>query len=184
MTVVAVAVGKSNKLKSWEEVRRYQNPELLFAFERKLMISSSEASELFYDLKHYLWLSAFRINEYEAGHAPTSLLRIDQDLWLVDEAWHLFLQFSKDYQSFCEENFGFFLHHAPVTERERENNRIAHARNPELFESEKRAEYKEMLSWIYDHAGPETVKRWFLEGTFRQEENLSLSNNPNNQIAK
>lgn len=164
--VAVAAVGKIQSLKSWEEVRRYENDELLFAFERKLKISRGEATELFLDLKRYLWLSALRITEYEAHLVPHPQLRIDDDLWLIDEAWHLFLQFSRDYQDFCQNQLGFFLHHEPVTERDREQSRLEHARDPEAFELKRRAEFKEMLSWIYDRAGADTVKRWFLTKEF------------------
>ncbi len=31
----------------------------------------------------------------------------------VDELWHTFLLFTQDYQKFCEECFGRFIHHVP-----------------------------------------------------------------------
>ena len=35
----------------------------------------------------------------------------------VDEVWHIFILFTKDYARFCDEVFGFFLHHQPTTVR-------------------------------------------------------------------
>lgn len=32
----------------------------------------------------------------------------------VDEVWHTFILFTRDYVSFCDETFGFFLHHQPA----------------------------------------------------------------------
>ena len=31
----------------------------------------------------------------------------------VDTAWHEFILITREYQSFCDEAFGYFLHHAP-----------------------------------------------------------------------
>lgn len=36
----------------------------------------------------------------------------------VDEAWHAFLLFTKDYDAFCRSAFGEFIHHVPRTSRD------------------------------------------------------------------
>jgi hypothetical protein len=33
---------------------------------------------------------------------------------IVDEAWHEFILFTRDYQDFCQKVFGQFLHHIPT----------------------------------------------------------------------
>jgi hypothetical protein len=33
----------------------------------------------------------------------------------IDEAWHTFLLFTREYDAFCRYHFGVFIHHAPVT---------------------------------------------------------------------
>ena len=35
----------------------------------------------------------------------------------VDEYWHTFLMFTKEYKSFCEEIAGFFIHHVPTVDK-------------------------------------------------------------------
>ena len=32
----------------------------------------------------------------------------------VDRIWHQFILFTREYATFCEINFGCFLHHSPV----------------------------------------------------------------------
>lgn len=32
----------------------------------------------------------------------------------VDHAWHEFILFTRDYAAYCEERFGFFIHHDPA----------------------------------------------------------------------
>ncbi|MEX1068694.1 MAG: hypothetical protein WED08_02695 [Patescibacteria group bacterium] len=34
---------------------------------------------------------------------------------VVDEVWHTFILFTRDYAAFCEDVFGFFVHHNPST---------------------------------------------------------------------
>ena len=34
---------------------------------------------------------------------------------IVDEAWHEFILFTKEYEHFCRQVFGKFLHHTPAT---------------------------------------------------------------------
>jgi hypothetical protein len=36
----------------------------------------------------------------------------------VDEIWHQFILFTREYQEFCHTVFGEFIHHAPVTSRD------------------------------------------------------------------
>ncbi|WP_198648846.1 hypothetical protein [Cyanothece sp. BG0011] len=33
---------------------------------------------------------------------------------IVDEAWHEFILFTKEYSDFCSQGFGYFLHHTPA----------------------------------------------------------------------
>jgi hypothetical protein len=44
----------------------------------------------------------------------------------VDEIWHAHLLFSRNYMQFCQDVFGFFLHHEPTTEKRDEGN-LRHA---------------------------------------------------------
>lgn len=32
---------------------------------------------------------------------------------VIDEAWHIFVLFTQDYEKFCQESFGNFVHHFP-----------------------------------------------------------------------
>jgi hypothetical protein len=35
----------------------------------------------------------------------------------VDEVWHAFILFTREYAEFCQDTFGMFLHHVPRTSR-------------------------------------------------------------------
>ena len=38
----------------------------------------------------------------------------------VDDAWHVFVLFTREYAGYCERRFGFFLHHDPTETRDQE----------------------------------------------------------------
>jgi hypothetical protein len=42
---------------------------------------------------------------YDGGLVPSGV---------VDEFWHTFILFTRDYAAFCERHFGYFLHHTPT----------------------------------------------------------------------
>ena len=46
----------------------------------------------------------------------------------VDDAWHVFVLFTRSYAAYCERRFGFFIHHDPTDTRDPE----AYARAYEL----------------------------------------------------
>jgi hypothetical protein len=81
-------------------VTDYKNPELIERFKRKLGLSASDAEQLFVDTKRYLYLCAV------AGKPLAPPAQIDQ-------GWHEFLMYTKDYQEFCSSHFGKFVHHTP-----------------------------------------------------------------------
>ena len=33
---------------------------------------------------------------------------------IVDDAWHEFILFTREYEVFCEKAYGYFLHHTPA----------------------------------------------------------------------
>src|SRR4029079_4720599 len=65
-----------------------------------LKFSVEKAQELFEDLKKFLCVAA--VSNENTVPPP-----------FIDEAWHSFILFTKDYQLFCEKYFNNFLHHLP-----------------------------------------------------------------------
>ncbi|MEX0672849.1 MAG: hypothetical protein WD175_02200 [Candidatus Paceibacterota bacterium] len=63
-------------------------------------ISIEEACQLFLDLQMFLWMAAQ--SEQPCVPAP-----------LIDDAWHEFLVYTREYEAFCAEYCGGFMHHQP-----------------------------------------------------------------------
>jgi uncharacterized protein (TIGR02265 family) len=91
-------LGTSNDLLA--SVMAYEHLELVERYKRKLDLSQDEAETLFADTKRYLYL----VHIAGRGLAPTPAL---------DAGWHEFLMYTRDYQAFCNQFFGRFIHHVP-----------------------------------------------------------------------
>jgi len=69
----------------------------------------------------------------------------------IDDMWHTFIIFTKDYTDFCMQSFGCYMHHTPKTTEEEFK--------PDNFE----VEFSGYLSYVYENLGEDTVKKWFSE---------------------
>lgn len=90
-------------LKTSEEhlpMMAYSHPSLINRLQEKRQISEIEAEELFDDTKRFLYLCA----ESSVPMSPPPA---------IDDCWHHFILFTRDYARFCTEFFGVFLHHRP-----------------------------------------------------------------------
>lgn len=84
-----------------QAVAGYQHRGLIERFQKKLGMSESEAKQLFDDTKLFLLLCAENPKQH---FVPTQK---------IDDGWHNFILYTRDYASFCDNYFGRFLHHQP-----------------------------------------------------------------------
>ena len=87
---------------SLDEVMAYQNPGLVARLQRKLGLTEEQATALFEDTKRFLYLCG--LSPSGSGFSPTPT---------IDEGWHNFILFTRDYGEFCRQFFGRFIHHVP-----------------------------------------------------------------------
>ena len=74
---------------------------------------------------------------------------IHPEMQEIDDMWHTFLLFTKDYAAFCNEYFGHFIHHNPNTD------------DAEISQIEFEKEFSLFAAYVYDHLGENTVRVWF-----------------------
>lgn len=91
-------------------------------------------------------------------------MRTSTLLVVIDEMWHNFVLFTKEYTQFCKEYFGYYLHHGPATEAEELENRarfqgLQGKDRMEAVKDAKRPQYE----YIYDHLGEETFVKWYVD---------------------
>jgi len=83
-----------------DEVMGYENPDVIARMKKELSLTEEEANLLFDDTKRFLYLTA----THPGAWSPPRR---------VDEGWHEFLMFTRDYVDFCQRYFNRFIHHEP-----------------------------------------------------------------------
>mgnify|MGYP003387872369 CR=1 FL=1 len=90
------------------EIILYEHIGVVARIMKELNMNEKEAKELFDDAKRFLFLSVTTDEKI----SPTTL---------IDEAWHTFLLYTKDYYDFCFKHFGRMVHHKPFDEQHHKN---------------------------------------------------------------
>ena len=85
---------------SYDAIIEYVHPSLIHRLQKKCKLSADSAIELFDDTKRFLYLCA----DSNSRMTPPPA---------IDECWHHFILFTKDYAEFCERFLGGFVHHRP-----------------------------------------------------------------------
>lgn len=137
---------------SLSQLLSYQNKNVLSRYSRDFPNNQLSAEEALAELIKFFWLSDLHEKE-KVTNSDEALLftcMMHEEMREIDDMWHTFLLFTKEYQEFCWSYFGYFIHHAPFTE---DNKRIVNERYP--------IELERFLSYLYDKLGQETVMKWF-----------------------
>ncbi|HET7011700.1 MAG TPA: hypothetical protein VFI11_13065 [Anaerolineales bacterium] len=74
--------------------------------ERKLGLRPDQAERSIFEFKRYMALVGL-------GYRGLGMVSP-----AVDEAWHAFILFTREYAAFCHKAFGQFIHHIPRTSRD------------------------------------------------------------------
>ncbi|MEE2000395.1 hypothetical protein QWY20_02930 [Alkalimonas sp. MEB108] len=151
---------QSIKCPPLEELLSYENDRVLGRFSKIYGIQLSDSKDIFDNLLRWLWL-----NSYEMEAAHNKGIPIDTSTAVIDEMWHNFILFSRDYTEFCHKYFGCYIHHQPMTGKSSNNSKS------EDYDSEtiqiKHDEFKEdkrkQLELIYETMGAEIFSVWYLE---------------------
>lgn len=77
-----------------------KNPLLLERIQIDTKLSKDEIPLLFAEMLQFLHISA----KSNFSTVPSEM---------IDKAWHEFILFTKEYTNYCNDNFGFYLHHTP-----------------------------------------------------------------------
>lgn len=84
------------------DVLAYQNEDVVARIGDDLCCDAEMAQDLFLDVKRFLFMAATQSQSKPLYPTPR-----------IDEGWHTFLLFTKEYAEFCDDFFGNFLHHIP-----------------------------------------------------------------------
>jgi len=136
-------------MKISEELLRYRNEDVISRFTGIFRIEEGEAEDIFQETKKFL-----SIGRMEG-------VFINEDLLIIDEMWHNFILFTRDYEEFCTRCFGVFLHHTPTNKAEKEKFRKMLVSNPEEAEEKMVRMTQKFMGIVYDELGGETAMKWF-----------------------
>lgn len=132
---------------------QYKHPLVIRAYVRNHLGNQEEATCLFEEMLKYLWASTKHSKEKEKrpeDPALQFLFVMHQEMREIDNMWHNFILYTKDYAEFCQKYFGMFLHHEPDV-----------ADKIMQTQEEFSQEMEKYLSYVYDTLGEATVCRWF-----------------------
>jgi hypothetical protein len=90
----------AKQIPSFLDLMAYKNTAIVARFQKDFKLSRVKAEELFDDVKRFLWLSSLM----DEPIAPPPV---------VDDGWHTFIIFTRDYMDFCAKYFGGYRHHRP-----------------------------------------------------------------------
>lgn len=89
---------------SISDVLCYQNQGLTERLMKQMFLDLPAANSLKEDMLRFLYLCGS--STFDERFAPPEI---------IDEAWHHFILFTRDYDAFCKHYFGKFIHHSPNT---------------------------------------------------------------------
>jgi hypothetical protein len=129
----------------------YCNEDVISRFRDMYDISGTEVEDLFRETRKFLFI------------CQVKGVFIPDDLLILDEMWHNFILFTKEYHSFCNKHFGKYFHHLPASKKEKEEQKTKNETDPEMAREEYLKKLEHIVSVTYDYLGEETVIKWFRE---------------------
>lgn len=142
-----------------EVVLSYQNPDVVLRFSEDHHVSLADANEIFIEMKRWLWFSARRLKAIEAGAENFAIPLFDEVL-AIDLMWHTFILYTRDYAEFCENMFGFFLHHTPKSQAEQVAWDLRVSTNAEEAMAERLKDLRKVYESIFNELGPQVLLKW------------------------
>ena len=156
-------------LASLEEVLAYQNETVVYEMMDQYDIPFDEAEEIFTETKKWLWICANWHRDYLEGKEIPDLI-VTYDLLIIDEMWHTFMLYSFDYTNFCNNFFGYYLHHQPTPppfnkikkmDRPQGTPGSPFSTSDEIENRITKEQLEGVLNYIYDLVGGDTINLWY-----------------------
>lgn len=157
---------KTPTIASLEEVMKYENIDVIERLMKSWNISLEESTSIFNEMKKWLWLCADNRRRKLSGEKVPSLA-VTQSMTLLDEMWHAFILFTKPYTAFCDKYFGFYIHHGPTTDSQRQEIKTEIEKNPEAYFKKFEKDLTVQYEYIYERLGEETLQKWYSDWTDR-----------------
>jgi hypothetical protein len=144
------------ELRPLEEALGYRNRHVVDRFVESHALPRDEAEDLFVETLRWLWLCR------RADRDPAAPeLFIDECMALLDEMWHTFVLFTREYTRYCETYLGGYVHHEPTTSEQKASARREIERDPVGFSAQREARLRALYGYVYEQLGEETLIKWY-----------------------
>ncbi len=143
------------KLPELHDLLQYKNPAVLKLYIQNYPDNKLSADIAFTEMLKYLWLAqkhSYDIKKHTHPHTLPPRCVMLRSMREIDEMWHEFILFTKDYTQFCRDYFGEYLHHLPNI-----------FDNMPVSIEDEMDEITKLLPYIYDNLGEETMHIWFAD---------------------
>ena len=150
-----------------EEYLTYDGDLQIRKFMELYRVSYAEAQSIFEDTLRWLWMCAVKIREQQLQEEIDFMPFIHNPIVVIDKMWHTFILFTKDYQDFCQDNFGFFIHHYPSVKPKAQAGHSSLFKVPSKSRKEKAPKSQvvqmrpKQMMCVYELFGEETLDRWY-----------------------
>lgn len=160
IAIPAVKNASIKQIKTLAQTIKYRNEQVIDRFTDQFDIDRMEAEGIFVDCLRWLWLCANAAMDRKRGNEDVpEKIAIDHSILIIDEMWHNFLCFTKDYQEFCLTYFGFFIHHNPTPKAF--NAQLKHLFDTDPATLRKRREIQYTYTGL--KLGEEVFRKWYIE---------------------
>lgn len=133
---------------------RYENNKVISRYNQDFPHAKMRADDALTELMKFVWLCCKHKsdrNDNPENNVLNFSCMIHPEMVDIDNMWHTFLLFTKDYHQFCNDYLdGNFFHHEPVIDTD-------NPMSDETYEQE----LTRYLSYIYDNLGEDTLMTWF-----------------------
>ncbi|WP_405630534.1 hypothetical protein [Pseudoalteromonas sp. Ld20] len=136
------------KYPSLECIVDFKCANVLDGFQKSFKIERIEAEKIFNEMLKWMWFCS--------SPKTTGARVIDAPILIIDEMWHTFILYTKEYFYFCDKFFGHYMHHSPTTSEDLD--KYKKLSETDLLES-KRTQYE----LVYDLLGKDTFITWYHE---------------------
>lgn len=154
---IMVGILKNNPMNtnhSLSQWLQYKNQSVFDRYQKDYPQSKMPPEEAFCELIKYMWLCHQHRNDKLKCHDSvldfTCVMHIE--MREIDQMWHTFLLFTKDYYEFCMKYIGEFFHHHPLNDEDKN-----------ISTEKYKIELQRYLIYIYDKLGEQTLIKWFGE---------------------
>lgn len=141
-------------MKNNNALLNYKNSHVLERYQKDYPSNKLSAEKAFAELMKFFWLQTKFCSDKKNDKTNSALefeFGMHYEMREIDDMWHTFLLFTRDYHAFCNKYVGEFIHHTPNTNPgDRKKNQL-------------KKEFSLFTSYVCDNLGEETLKTWFAD---------------------